>query len=106
MSAAEQEVEPLKICCKPRCNKRGEPQPLTNFYRHAGFRDGRRRECKKCHNEHRASWARARYVPVTGRRIDVSPAAKLKRATLKAGRDERRAARVRRRNEASVQPAT
>jgi hypothetical protein len=43
---------------------------------------------------------------VTGRRIDMSAEAKLERARLKAGRDERRAARVRRRNEAPAQLVT
>jgi hypothetical protein len=107
MGAAEHEVEPSrKICSKPACSKAGELQPLSDFYLHAGCADGHRPECKGCSNKYHANWARPRYIPKRGCRLDMSPEAKLKRATLKAARDERRVARLRRRNEASVQLTT
>lgn len=87
-----------KICSKPTCSKVGKPQPLSEFYRHTGCSDGYRPDCKTCHNQYRADWARERYVPVTGHRLDMSPDAKAERARLRDERDDRRAARLRRRS--------
>ncbi|HEY9285902.1 MAG TPA: hypothetical protein VIP46_20805 [Pyrinomonadaceae bacterium] len=50
------------------CSKCGGLKPLSEFYAHARSPDGRRPECKRCHNRGRAQWARRRYVPRTGRR--------------------------------------
>ena len=90
-------VKASKVCSKSTCSMAGKAQPLENFYRHSDCVDGYRPDCKKCHNKYRADWARERYVPVTGRRFDISPEAKLERQRLREGRDERRAARLRRR---------
>lgn len=38
------------------------------FYRDRTSKGGYRQVCKKCRNGERARWARARYVPRTGRR--------------------------------------
>lgn len=50
------------------CSKCGELKPGGEFYAHGRSPDGRRPDCKKCHNRGRAAWARGRYVPKTGRR--------------------------------------
>jgi hypothetical protein len=51
-----------------RCSKCGRSLPLAGFYAHSRGIQGRRPDCKTCHNEHRSRWARQRYVPKTGRR--------------------------------------
>ena len=87
-------AEDSKVCSKPTCPKAGQLQPLSQFHRAARCNGGHRPECKTCHNKYRADWARQRYVPVTGRRIDITLSAKLDRAKLRAGRDQRRTARA------------
>lgn len=37
-----------KICSNPDCPHKGEPQPITNFYRDACKNDGYRHDCKDC----------------------------------------------------------
>lgn len=41
---------------------------VVAFYRDRKSRGGYRRECKKCRNRARARWARASYLPRTGKR--------------------------------------
>ncbi len=51
-----------------RCSKCGRQRPLSGFYAHKRGLQGRRPDCKSCHNSYRNRWARRRYVPKTGRR--------------------------------------
>lgn len=52
-----------------RCKLCGIRKVLDRgFYRDKTCRGGYRQVCKKCRNRERAEWARARYVPKTGRR--------------------------------------
>lgn len=39
-----------------RCKKCGEVKPLTDFHPASGTRDGRRGECKLCHNAAKRAW--------------------------------------------------
>ncbi len=39
-----------------RCKKCGELKPLEEFYRATGMRDGRRSECKACHQAKQKAW--------------------------------------------------
>jgi hypothetical protein len=39
-----------------RCKKCGETKPLSEFYRATGMRDGRRSECKACHQAKQRIW--------------------------------------------------
>ena len=41
----------MKICKNKNCPKAGEKQPLDNFYKQRGSRDGLQHECKACVNE-------------------------------------------------------
>lgn len=50
------------------CSKCGRRLPLSGFYALRRGLQGRRPDCKSCHNDYRARWARRRYVPKTGRR--------------------------------------
>jgi hypothetical protein len=50
------------------CSKCGRELPLASFYAHKRGLQGRRPDCKSCHNTYRNGWARRRYVPKTGRR--------------------------------------
>jgi hypothetical protein len=62
-------VNPLASREIRRCKSCGVRKLLAlGFYRHRTGRGGYRAECKKCRNRQRAAWARARYVPRTGRR--------------------------------------
>lgn len=52
-----------------RCRSCGVRKLLAlGFHRERKGRSGYRAKCKKCRNRQRARWARARYVPQTGRR--------------------------------------
>lgn len=42
-------MSPTKVCSKKTCAKQGQPQPLSNFNRANGRKDGYRTECKDCH---------------------------------------------------------
>jgi hypothetical protein len=50
------------------CSKCGRWLPLSGFYALRRGLQGRRPECKSCHNAYHNRWARRRYVPKTGRR--------------------------------------
>lgn len=50
------------------CSKCGRRLPLAGFYALRRGLLGRRPDCKSCHNGYHNRWARARYVPKTGRR--------------------------------------
>jgi ribosomal protein L32 len=90
---ARRVIEPIESGFK-RCSKCAENKPLDRFYRDAAGTDGRRPKCKACDNKSTASWRRARYVAKTGRRNDMTPEAKVRRAKIREGRDQRRATRV------------
>lgn len=64
-----------------RCSKCGRVLPLDAFYAQPRGLLGRRPECKSCQNSYRNRWARARYVPKTGRRYLT----RADRAALAAG---------------------
>ena len=51
-----------------KCTKCGKCKLAVEFYAAKGGLLGRRPECKACSNAYRNRWARARYVPKTGRR--------------------------------------
>jgi hypothetical protein len=52
-----------------RCRRCGVRYVITmGFYRNHKGRGGRESVCKRCRNRQRARWARACYVPKTGRR--------------------------------------
>jgi hypothetical protein len=51
-----------------RCTKCGKCKPAGEFYAAKGGLLGRRPDCKQCSNGYHNRWARARYVPKTGRR--------------------------------------
>ena len=64
----------FRICPNPKCESKGEPQPLSNFQKDSRTRDGRKSQCKSCVSkrmkkysqcpevkEHRADYSKQRY---------------------------------------------
>lgn len=64
MSANVEEIRRCRACGVRKVLKKG-------FYRDRTGRGGYRSQCKRCRNRQRAAWARARYVPKTGRRYQT-----------------------------------
>ena len=52
----------------PEKERKSPKGKFGRFMKHVSVALGRRPECKACSNAYRNRWARARYVPKTGRR--------------------------------------